>query len=147
MQKQKNYALQDMPREEFVKLLASNLPTPPQYFFHDAAQNRKWQTPLKEFVTKSQKPLNYKQFVELVNNGCKILDTRDDLSQGIVQGSYNIQFGGQFASWVGTLFKPQDKIILISEPGHEDLTIIRMARIGYYNVLGYLQGGFNEYKA
>ena len=74
--------------------------------------------------------------------GATILDTRsaDDFEKGYIPGSINIGLNGQFAVWVGTLIDIRKKLVLITEPGKESETVLRLARVGYENVVGYLTG-------
>lgn len=61
--------------------------------------------------------------------------------KGFIKGSYSVDYKGAFASWVGKLLSPTDKYIFVCEPGKEYEIIVRMTRIGYDNILGYLEGG------
>ena len=76
-----------------------------------------------------------------------ILDTRkaDEFEKGFIPGSVNIGLNGQFAVWVGTLIDIQKELVLVTEPGREAETVLRLARVGYEKILGYLKGGANGY--
>ena len=80
--------------------------------------------------------------------GATILDTRpaDEFEKGYIPGSVNVGLNGQFAVWVGTLIDIRKKLVLITVPGKENETVLRLARVGYENVVGYLQGGVNVYR-
>lgn len=69
------------------------------------------------------------------------------LQRGLSRGSINIGLDGNFAPWVGTLipFKKQN-ILIIADDGREEEVVTRLARIGYDNAIGYLQGGFDTWK-
>ncbi|HYC84553.1 MAG TPA: MBL fold metallo-hydrolase [Chryseosolibacter sp.] len=142
-QKRFNYALKDMSRDEFITKVTDGILPPPQYFFEDARINKEGYDPIEDVIRKNQNPLTSEQFNSEVRNGAIILDTRkaDDFEKGFVPGSINIGLNGQFAVWVGTLIDINKPIVLITEPGKEYESILRLARVGYEKVIGYLSGG------
>ncbi|CAK74474.1 unnamed protein product (macronuclear) [Paramecium tetraurelia] len=143
-QKLKNWALQDITEEDFVKA-STDIPNPPQYFFHDVQINRQGASDLQTIKQKVTKALNYQEFTQVAADGALILDSRDIVSKGIIKGSINITQVATLASFVGILFKPDQKMVIVSDEGKEEQTIIRLLRIGYENILGYLEGGFDNY--
>jgi glyoxylase-like metal-dependent hydrolase (beta-lactamase superfamily II)/rhodanese-related sulfurtransferase len=147
-QKQKNYALQPMSREEFVKVMLTGLSTPPRYFFMDAVVNRKgYKEDVDSIVSKGVHPLTLDEFREEMNSGTIILDTRDpeNFAKEHIPGSINIGLNGQYAIWAGSIF---DNIpfILVCDDNKEKDSVMRLARVGYEKVVGYLQGGINAWK-
>lgn len=146
-QKKFNYALQKMSREEFIEKITEGMLPPPQYFFEDARINKEGYEPIEDVINANTKPLSAKQLKEAVMKGALILDTRtaDDFENGYIAGSINIGLNGQFAVWVGTLIDITRNLILITEPGKESETVLRLARVGYEKVLGYLEGGVASY--
>lgn len=142
-QKKFNYALQDMSRQQFIQKVTDGITPPPQYFFEDARINKMGYDPIDDVIAGNTKPLNLAAFKQAVDNGATILDTRkaDDFEQGFIPGAINIGHNGQLAVWVGTLIDINQKLVLVTEPGMEEETVLRLARVGYENVLGYLQGG------
>ncbi|MBA4054773.1 MAG: MBL fold metallo-hydrolase [Marivirga sp.] len=146
-QKKFNYALKEMPREEFIEKLTEGILPPPQYFFEDARINKTGYEPIEDVIRLSTIPKSPSEFKSLAAEGAQVLDTRsaDDFENGFVPGSINIGLNGQFAVWVGTLIDIKRKLLLITEPGKEKETVLRLARIGYENVIGYLQGGIHAY--
>lgn len=147
-QKKFNYALKNMSREEFIEKLTDGILPPPQYFFEDARINKEGYSPIEDVIRENQKPLDVDQFKKAIREGAVILDTRkaDDFEKGFIHGSINIGLNGQFAVWVGTLIDINKKLILVTEPGKEAETILRLARVGYEKVLGYLNGGIGSWK-
>ncbi|CAD8167358.1 unnamed protein product [Paramecium pentaurelia] len=143
-QKLKNWALQNITEEEFVKT-STDIPTPPQYFFHDVQINRQGASDLQSIKQKVTKALNYQEFTQIAAEGALILDSRDIVNKGVIKGSINITQVATLASFVGILFKPDQKIVIVADEGKEEQTIIRLLRIGYENILGYLDGGFDNY--
>jgi len=99
-------------------------------------------------MKKSNRSLSTKQFEEAINKGALILDTRtaDHFEKGFIPGSLNIGLNGQYAIWVGTLVNIQQPLVLVTEPGTEHESILRLARVGYENVLGYLAEGIHGWK-
>jgi glyoxylase-like metal-dependent hydrolase (beta-lactamase superfamily II)/rhodanese-related sulfurtransferase len=150
-QKKVNYALNpEMTKEEFIKELTTGLTPSPAYFPNNAIINRKGYDAFEKVLAKNLKPLNVTEFEFLANeNDVLILDTRhqNEFVKGFVPNSYFIGIQGDFAPWVGTVIEDiNQKIIFISEPGKEEEVITRLSRIGYENVLGYLEGGFESWK-
>ncbi|MEO8148211.1 MAG: MBL fold metallo-hydrolase [Bacteroidia bacterium] len=148
-QKKLNYALQPIDRNDFIIAVTENPATPPIYFFRDASINIIGYRNLDVVISENYKGLTINDFQNEINNGSIILDTRDakTFSQDFIKGSINIGLKGEFAPWVGTLIDIDKEIILVTEPGAEMEAITRLARIGYENVKGYLEGGFKTWSA
>jgi hydroxyacylglutathione hydrolase len=146
-QRKLNYALKNMSREEFIEKVTEGILPPPQYFFEDARINKQGYNPIDEVIRENQKPLSVDAFNRAVKEGAIILDTRkaDDFEKGFVPGSVNIGLNGQFAVWVGTLIDINKPIVLVTDPGKEAETILRLARVGYEKVVGYLDGGVSKW--
>jgi glyoxylase-like metal-dependent hydrolase (beta-lactamase superfamily II)/rhodanese-related sulfurtransferase len=148
-QRRFNYALREMPREAFIKMMTTDLPEAPAYFSMDAQINREGPSLLDELP--KLPTLSPGEVEEMRNRREKsknhpyvILDTRPSAQYGTghISGSLNIGLGGQFASWAGTLIKPDVPIIIVVEDEarvHE--ARVRLARVGLENVVGYLSGG------
>lgn len=151
IQKKTNFALSDtITKEEFIEISISNLPTPPQYFFYDAIMNKKGLSSVKSIVEKSRKPIPPK-VVELLmkNPDVKIVDTRMNsliFEEGILPKSITIDMSMTYAIWAATLLKPHDLILLICEEGKEEEAMTRLTRVGFDNILGYLEGGIENWK-
>ena len=148
-QKKYNYALKDMTREAFIREVTDGILPPPQYFFEDARINKMGYDPIEVVMKENKNPLTVQQFKDAVKNGALILDTRmpDDFETGYVPGSLNIGLIGQYDVWVGTLIDIKQPLVLITEVGKEDESILRLARVGYENVIGYLEGGATNWDA
>jgi len=146
-QKRFNYALQDMSRDEFIAKITEGIQPPPAYFFEDARINKEGYEPIDKVIEANSIPLSPESLRGEVRQGAVILDTRtaDAFEKGFVPGSINIGLNGQFAVWVGTLIEISDRLVLVTEPGKEKETILRLARVGYENVAGYLEGGVKGY--
>ena len=145
-EKQFNYALKLNDKDAFIKAITTDQPDIPGYFFSDATINKTGYTGFDEVLHTGMQSLKIEQFREL-RSSATVLDTRDpmDFAAGFVPGAINIGLGGDFAVWVGTLIKPDAKILLVVDEGKEGEAIERLARIGYDHVVGYLQGGMNTW--
>jgi len=146
-QKQSNYALQEMSREEFIKQLTSDLAPPPAYFFQDAMINKRGYATIDDVIHKNMRPLSVAQFEQELKNGAMILDTRNGMNfeKGFIAGSIFIGLEGMFAIWVGTLIDIHRPLILVCDDGREEESVLRLARVGYENVTGYLKGGIQSW--
>ncbi|HKF43458.1 MAG TPA: rhodanese-like domain-containing protein, partial [Thermoanaerobaculia bacterium] len=141
-QRRFNYALQPMPREEFVRMMTTDLPEAPSYFSRDVRINREGAGSLAELP--EPPALSPAQFEKLQRSGAAVLDTRAnlDFGHGHVPGSWNIGLGGQFASWSGAFLAPETPILLVTEDAENvSEARTRLARVGLENVAGYLAGG------
>jgi glyoxylase-like metal-dependent hydrolase (beta-lactamase superfamily II) len=145
-QRKFNYALRPMPREEFVKMVTTDLPEAPAYFSRDAALNREGPTSLEALPPPPA--LSPDDVALLQKAGAVVLDTRSsaDYGAGHVPGSLHIGQSGQLASWAGSLMSPQGPIILVAEDEEQmGQTRTRLARVGIENVSGYLAGGIRAW--
>lgn len=149
-QKKYNYALQTTSENDFVKQVLEGLSTPPQYFPKNARINKQGANNLDEILRKANRPLSVDAFLEEKEKSkAIIIDTRpvSTFSLGFIPGSINIGLEGFFAVWAGTLIENLDTpILLVTDEGKEKETTIRLARVGYENVIGFLRGGFMEWQ-
>lgn len=143
VERQYNYALQPMTRDAFVGLVTADQPEPPQYFSYDAVLNKKEHPTLDETLASTLKPLSLEVVLALMEVGAQALDVREpaDFAGAHLAGSINIPLGGQYASWAGTVLTHDCPIVLIAEPGREEEAAVRLGRIGYDQVTGFLRGG------
>jgi glyoxylase-like metal-dependent hydrolase (beta-lactamase superfamily II)/rhodanese-related sulfurtransferase len=155
-QKKFNYALQPMSREEFKKIVTADQPEAPDYFVHDAILNRKERASLGAAMEKTLTPLSLEQVRALEQSGAQLLDVRDgiDFEGGHLKGALNIALNGKYATWAGSMLSHDKPIVVIAEeggPGGGDdpaaEAVMRLGRIGFDNVAGYLAGGMNALAA
>ena len=151
-QKKVNYALRpDMTREEFIKEVTTGLVEPPQYFPKNAVMNKMGYESIDEVKKKGIHPLSVRAFkAAWEGENALVIDTRheDEYAKGFIPGSIFIGLDGQFAPWVGALIPDLNQpILFICEPGREEEVVVRLARVGYDNPIGYLEGGFEAWKA
>ena len=142
-QKKFNYALQPMSREEFKKIVTADQPEAPDYFVHDAILNRKERTSLHDAMQHSLKPLSIEEVLARAATGAQLLDVRDaiDFEGEHLKGTINISLSGKYATWAGSMLTHSDPIIVIADAGGADEAVMRLGRIGFDNVTGYLADG------
>ena len=147
-QKRHNYALEAKTKEEFIKVVTEGIAAPPQYFPINAQINKQGYESLDEVLEQGLKSLSVKEFKSLISDDVIVLDTRPETEfvKGFVPGSVSIGLNGRFAEWAGSLLPFDKSIILVTEQGKEKETIIRMARVGFEKIDGYLQGDFEAWK-
>jgi hydroxyacylglutathione hydrolase len=147
-EKQMNYALKAATKEEFIKAVTDGIPPPPLYFPINAKINKEGYESLDKVLDKGMNPLSVPAFKELMNDKTIILDTRNakNFTQGFVPGSVSIGLEGRFAEWAGSLLSFKDPMLLVTEQGKEKETIVRLARVGFDKVIGYLDGGFDAWE-
>ncbi len=149
-QRQTNYALQPQTKEDFIKAVTEGLTAPPQYFPVNARINKEGYESLEAVIDKGLKPLSVSAFKKKAKeDDTLILDTRNSIffTQGFVPGSISIGLDGRFAEWAGSLLPFDKKMILVTEPGKEKETIIRLARVGFEKIEGYLDGSYEAWVA
>jgi rhodanese-related sulfurtransferase len=145
-QRRFNYALKPMLREEFVRMMMTDLPEAPAYFSRDVAINRDGAPELAKLPDPAA--LQARDVDALRKKGAAVLDTRPAAQYGAghIPGSLHIGLSGQFASWAGALISPQVPIVLVAEEEDQVREArTRLARVGIENVAGYLAGGILEW--
>lgn len=149
-QKQTNYALKQSSKESFVNAVLDGLTAPPKYFGMNVALNKKGYDSFEEVMKKGKNPLSVEDFETAAEETeALILDTRTaaEFSKGFIPQSINIGLKGDFAPWVGTMIVDvQQPILLVCDSETEEETITRLSRVGFDNVLGYLNGSFESWK-
>jgi DMSO/TMAO reductase YedYZ molybdopterin-dependent catalytic subunit/glyoxylase-like metal-dependent hydrolase (beta-lactamase superfamily II) len=143
VQRRYNYALQPMSREEFVRIVTADQPEPPAYFSYDAVLNTKERPTLEQTLEQELRPLPLDGALALAEQGAALLDVRDppEFAGAHLAGGVNIGLGGSYATWAGTLFDRERPLVIVAEPGREQEAALRLGRIGFDNVAGYLDGG------
>ena len=148
-EKQSNYALQPQSREDFIKAVTDGLTAPPQYFPINARINKEGYDPIHEVLEKGLTPLDPDQVKTLSKEtDAIILDTRPGavFMDGFVPGSIFIGLEGRFAEWAGSLLPFHQPLIIVAEAGKEEESVLRLARVGFDQFLGFLKGGFEAWR-
>ncbi|NGY38239.1 MBL fold metallo-hydrolase [Flavobacterium sp. XN-5] len=150
-QKETNYALRaNMTEEEFIKEVTEGLLPPPAYFGMNVAMNKKGYESFETVLNNGMRAVNPTDFEAVVEDtGALILDTRKngDFAKGFIPQSINIGIEGDFAPWVGALIADvKQPIILVTEIGQEEESVTRLSRVGFDNLVGHLEGGFQGWE-
>ena len=150
-QKQMNYALRaDMSKEEFVKEVTDGLLPPPKYFPLNVQMNKEGYEDITDVLKRGTTALDPEAFEALANeSGAVVLDVRhqSEFIKGHIPRSIFIGLDGGFAPWVGALIADvKHPILLVTPEGREEEAITRLARVGFDQTLGYLQGSFDAWK-
>jgi hydroxyacylglutathione hydrolase len=145
-QRRLNYALQPMSKDAFIQVVTADQPEAPPYFTYDAVLNSQERPTLDEALAREMKPRTLDAVLALQADGAQILDTRDpdEFGAAHLAGSINIGLSGQYATWAGTVLDRTHPIIIIADPGRENESAIRLGRIGFDHVAGYLQNGLHS---
>jgi len=149
-QKRTNYALNpDLTEDEFVKVLLHGLTNPPGYFPKNVLMNINGYESLDQVMARAKQPLTPIEFETVANESdVLILDTRPaaNFAQGFIPNSINIGLDGNFAMWVGEMIHDiKQDILLVTDLGKEEESMIRLSRVGYDHMIGYLKGGFDAW--
>jgi hydroxyacylglutathione hydrolase len=150
-QKATNYALRaNMTEAEFITEVTEGLLPPPAYFGMNVAMNKKGYDSFQHVLQQGLHPLSVAEFETVAEEtGALILDTRNngDFVKGYIPQSINIGINGDFAPWVGALIADvKQPIVLVTELGKEEETVTRLSRVGFDNLVGHLEGGFEAWK-
>jgi len=147
-EKATNYALKAGSKKEFIKAVTDGLDEPPEYFAINAQINKEGYESLDDVLKKGLQVLSVADIKKEIENDTVLLDTRqpEAFTKGFIPGSINIGLDGRFAEWAGSLLPFDKQILLITEIGKEKETLIRLARVGFSNVIGCAEGGFDAWK-
>jgi glyoxylase-like metal-dependent hydrolase (beta-lactamase superfamily II)/rhodanese-related sulfurtransferase len=145
-QRRSNYALQPMSKEAFIQVVTADQPEAPAYFTYDAVLNSQERPTLDQALAREMNQLTLDAVLELQAAGAQILDTRDatEFASAHLAGSINIGLIGQYATWAGTVLDRQHPIVIIADPGRENESAVRLGRIGFDHVAGYLKDGLHS---
>jgi hydroxyacylglutathione hydrolase len=142
-QRRFNYALRPMTREQFIHIVTADQPDAPAYFTYDAVLNTRERATLDNTLLEVLRPIRLAELLALAEAGAQVVDVRDPdrFARGHFRGSINIGLNGQFASWAGTVLDADQPILLIAPPGRESEAALRLGRIGFDRMHGYLADG------
>ena len=138
-----------MTKEAFIQVVTADQPEAPAYFTYDAMLNSEERPTLDQALEREMKPLALDVVLELQARGAQVLDTRDpdEFGAAHLAGSVNVGLGDQYATWAGTILNRTDAIVIIADPGREYESAVRLGRIGFDHVAGYLRDGLNSLKS
>ena len=144
-EKESNYALKAESKEDFVRVVTDGLDVPPSYFSINARINKEGYDSLDEVLEGGLTPLDLTAFKKwITEEDAILLDTRasDVFVAGFIPGAVSIGLDGRFAEWAGSLLPFNKPIVLVTKPGEEKDSVVRLARVGFDKVKGFLDGGF-----
>jgi hydroxyacylglutathione hydrolase len=144
-QKKYNYALQPMGKQAFMKLVEADQPDAPDYFVYDASKNRQERPNLEDAMREAVKALSLDEVLRMHTENVQIVDVRDgvDFEGSHLKGAVGIALNGEYATWCGSLLNHDDPIVVICETGDQEEAVMRLGRIGFDNVVGFLRGGMS----
>ncbi len=149
-QKKTNYALNQPDKETFIDAVLDGLTAPPKYFGMNVAMNKGGYESFDNVLNKGMNAISPEDFETAAEEtGALILDTRPaaEFHKGFVPNAVNIGLKGDFAPWVGAMIVDvQQPLLLVTDEGTEQEVITRLSRVGFDNVVGYLEGGFDAWK-
>lgn len=147
-EKKTNYALQPQTREAFIEAVTHGLHTAPKYFAINAQINKEGYQALDEVKSKGTAALPVDAFKAALKEDIILLDTRNavEFTQGFIPGSIFIGLEGRFAEWAGSILPFDKPIFLVTEPGKEEEAVVRLSRVGFDRMAGYLEGGFESWR-
>ena len=145
-QRRTNYALQPMSKAAFIQVVTADQPDAPAYFNYDAVLNSEERPTLEQALAREMNPLTLEALLQLQAAGAQLVDTRDatEFAAAHLAGSINIGLGGQYATWAGTLLDREHPIVIIADPGRENEAAVRLGRIGFDHVAGFLKDGLRS---
>jgi rhodanese-related sulfurtransferase/glyoxylase-like metal-dependent hydrolase (beta-lactamase superfamily II) len=137
-QRRSNYALQPMTEDQFVAAVTEGQPVRPAYFTFDAQRNRQQHQLLDEMAAPPE--MGLAELLDHVAAGAAPVDTREpaDFAAGHLCGAINVGLHGRFAEWAGAVLDPEGEIVLVGDPDIAVESRVRLARIGFDKVIGYL---------
>ena len=147
-EKETNYALRAQNKKDFIRDVTEGLAAPPLYFPINARINKEGYESLDKVLEQGLKPLSIQEVKKAIADEVLILDTRskDIFIEGFIPGSVFIGLEGRFAEWAGSLLPFDKPMIIVSEIGKEKEAIVRLSRVGFSNVIGFVDGGFEAWK-
>jgi glyoxylase-like metal-dependent hydrolase (beta-lactamase superfamily II)/rhodanese-related sulfurtransferase len=147
-QRRSNYALRPMSKTAFVELVTADQPEAPSYFTYDAVLNSQERPTLDETLERVS-ALTLEHLLSLQAVGAQVLDTRDaaEFAAAHLAGSINVGLGGQYATWAGSVLSREQPIVIVADPGRENESAVRLGRIGFDQVVGYLEDGLHSVRS
>jgi rhodanese-related sulfurtransferase len=133
-----NYACQPMSEPDFVALVTAGQPPAPDYFVYDAILNRKDRAIYD--ADKSLAIMDTAAVLRAIDGGAVVVDARDaqDFAAGHLTGALNVPADGRFAETAGMILQPADDVVVMAPDGGAQEVAVRLARIGFDHVIGYL---------
>jgi len=138
VQRQTNYALQPMSKDDFIAVVTEGQTAPPAYFAYDAGLNKAIRPLFDEAIPPTS--MSLQEVIAAQRDGAIVLDSRapDEFASGHLKGSINVGLAGRYSEFVGGIIAPGTTIVVVASEGSEAESTTRLARIGFDDVAGYL---------
>ncbi|MEW6476544.1 MAG: MBL fold metallo-hydrolase [Actinomycetota bacterium] len=135
-QRATNYALQSMTEDEFAAAVTTGQSVAPPYFGFAARTNRSAHSLLDDHDEPSV--LSIDEVQRWLADGAVLIDGRrpDEFASGHLRGAVNVGMEGRFAEYAGDIARPDQPIVVCTDPGREGEAKVRLARIGFDRVVG-----------
>jgi len=142
VQRESNYALQPMSKDDFIAVVTEGQTAPPAYFAFDAGLNKAIRPLFDEADPPA--PMSLAEVLAAQRNGAVVLDSRapDEFASGHLKGAINVGLAGRYSEFVGGIIAPGTTIVLVAEEGREAESKTRLARIGFDDVIGHLDNPY-----
>ena len=139
-QRKENYDLQPMSQDDFGAMVTEGQPAAPSYFLHDAVTNRSEHEVFDE--NRELPALSLDEVRGAQEQGAIVVDTRlaAVFASGYLSGAVNVALDGRFAEQVGMVVPADADVVGAGEPGTEREAMVRLGRIGFDRVSGYVAG-------
>ncbi len=133
-----NYACAIPDEQRFVAAVVGGQPAAPRYFPYAAGANRRSHELLRDHD--APRALDIESVLSLQRRGAAVVDGRRPaaFAQGHFRGSVNVDLDGRFAEFAGDVVRPGQDVVLVTDGGRETEAKVRLARIGFDRVAGYL---------
>ncbi len=137
-QRRTNYALRPMGEDAFVEAVTAGQSVAPLYFAFAADANRHDRDLLDDQEPPERLALD--EALRLTAAGAVLVDTRspETFASGHVAGAVNVGLDGRFAEYAGDVLRPDQPVVLLTDPGRATEAKVRLARIGFDRVVGAL---------
>lgn len=146
-QKRYNLSMMFQNKDIFIKSHNDYSPEITGDFIRESEINKNGYETLDVLLKKEYHSLDLDRFKEEINLGAFVIDTRDADAFGaaFIPGSINIGLNGEYEIFAASFLNYNKPTLLVCEPGKEKESILRLARIGYHHVTGFLSGGIETW--
>ncbi len=141
-----NALAQPQSEEEFIKRALTGLPLYPTYYKYMRAINKRGGKILGGVPV--LKPFSAAEVKSLIDDGAVVLDIREQkpFSAGYIPNSYGIRLEAPLLVWAGWVIPFGSKVILLGDSAEQRYEATRqLIRIGYDDMIGYLDGGIDAW--
>jgi len=145
-ERRSNPLAQPQAEEEFIKRSLTGLPNYPTYYKYMRSINQRGPRILGGVPV--LKPYSASEVKALIDEGVALIDIRHQkaFGAGHIPNSYGIRLEAPLIVWAGWVIPFGSRILLLGESADDREEATRqLIRIGYDDVLGYLDGGIDAW--